>query len=158
MTALHHHDADLGEVRLHYVAAGAGDPVVLLHGWPQTWYCCHRPDALTTDEIDEYLRTYRDPAALHAGFEFYRALPRDAADPAAVVAQGPLAMPVLAIGGASGWGRGHEVAASLRQVAADVHEIVIDDAGHWIPEEQPTRLAEHLAAHFARVTTHDSST
>jgi pimeloyl-ACP methyl ester carboxylesterase len=27
--------ADLGDVRLHYVAAGAGFPVVLLHGWPR---------------------------------------------------------------------------------------------------------------------------
>jgi len=34
-----HHYADLGQVRLHYVTAGTGDPVVLLHGWPQTWYC-----------------------------------------------------------------------------------------------------------------------
>ena len=25
-------------MRLHYVTAGAGDPVVLLHGWPQTWH------------------------------------------------------------------------------------------------------------------------
>ncbi|MFM5895474.1 MAG: alpha/beta fold hydrolase [Novosphingobium sp.] len=33
-----HHTADLGEVTLHYVSAGAGDPVVLLHGWPQTWF------------------------------------------------------------------------------------------------------------------------
>ena len=23
---------------LHYVIAGQGEPVVLLHGWPQTWY------------------------------------------------------------------------------------------------------------------------
>jgi pimeloyl-ACP methyl ester carboxylesterase len=37
MSALAHHHADLGEVTLHYVTAGAGDPVVLLHGWPQTW-------------------------------------------------------------------------------------------------------------------------
>src|SRR5215469_6388454 len=28
----------LDEVRLHYVTVGGGDPVVLLHGWPQTWY------------------------------------------------------------------------------------------------------------------------
>jgi pimeloyl-ACP methyl ester carboxylesterase len=27
----------LDDVRLHYVTAGAGDPIVLLHGWPQTW-------------------------------------------------------------------------------------------------------------------------
>jgi len=33
-----HHYADIGPIRMHWVAAGAGDPVVLLHGWPQTWY------------------------------------------------------------------------------------------------------------------------
>jgi pimeloyl-ACP methyl ester carboxylesterase len=33
-----HHFADLPGVRLHYVTAGAGEPVVLLHGWPQTWF------------------------------------------------------------------------------------------------------------------------
>lgn len=35
-TALAHHRADLGDVQLHYVTAGA--PIVLLHGWPQTWF------------------------------------------------------------------------------------------------------------------------
>src|ERR1700761_1154253 len=30
--------ADLGEVRLHYVEAGHGPPVVLLHGFPDFWY------------------------------------------------------------------------------------------------------------------------
>jgi pimeloyl-ACP methyl ester carboxylesterase len=35
---LEHHAAFVNGVRLHYVRAGAGDPVVLLHGWPQTWY------------------------------------------------------------------------------------------------------------------------
>lgn len=38
MTALVHHNADLGAVCLHYVTAGTGEPVVLLHGWPQTWF------------------------------------------------------------------------------------------------------------------------
>ena len=33
-----HHTASVNDVRLHYVLAGSGDPVVLLHGWPQTWY------------------------------------------------------------------------------------------------------------------------
>ncbi|MBW2427122.1 MAG: alpha/beta hydrolase [Deltaproteobacteria bacterium] len=35
---LEHHAAFVNGVRLHYVRAGEGDPVVLLHGWPQTWY------------------------------------------------------------------------------------------------------------------------
>jgi pimeloyl-ACP methyl ester carboxylesterase len=37
MTLSHHH-ADLGDVILHYVKAGQGPVVVLLHGIPQTWY------------------------------------------------------------------------------------------------------------------------
>lgn len=37
-SALEHHTARVNDVLLHYVVAGRGDPVVLLHGWPQTWY------------------------------------------------------------------------------------------------------------------------
>jgi pimeloyl-ACP methyl ester carboxylesterase len=33
-----HHTASVNGIRLHYVLGGHGDPVVLLHGWPQTWY------------------------------------------------------------------------------------------------------------------------
>ncbi|GAB3436185.1 alpha/beta fold hydrolase [Flindersiella endophytica] len=35
-----HHFTDVDEVRLHMVAGGPADgvPVLLLHGWPQTWY------------------------------------------------------------------------------------------------------------------------
>lgn len=35
---MRHTNVDIGEVTLHTVTAGSGDPVVLLHGWPQTWY------------------------------------------------------------------------------------------------------------------------
>jgi len=37
-TAITHHYAELGEVMLHYTRAGSGPAVLLLHGWPQTWY------------------------------------------------------------------------------------------------------------------------
>jgi pimeloyl-ACP methyl ester carboxylesterase len=33
-----HHYARLSGVVMHYVSAGTGFPVVLLHGWPQTWF------------------------------------------------------------------------------------------------------------------------
>ena len=35
---LSHHHAKLDGVTLHYVVSGRGPAVVLLHGWPQTWY------------------------------------------------------------------------------------------------------------------------
>ncbi len=33
-----HHTRQLGEVQIHHVIGGNGDPLVLLHGWPQTWF------------------------------------------------------------------------------------------------------------------------
>ena len=36
MTDITRHYADLGDVLVHYLAAGEGHPVVLLHGIPQT--------------------------------------------------------------------------------------------------------------------------
>ena len=38
MTELQSRFADLGDVTIHYVEAGQGDPLVLIHGWPQTWH------------------------------------------------------------------------------------------------------------------------
>ncbi|WP_181773772.1 alpha/beta fold hydrolase [Amycolatopsis pittospori] len=37
-----HEFADVDGVRMHYVTGGRGAPLVLLHGWPQTWYAWHR--------------------------------------------------------------------------------------------------------------------
>ncbi|CAL1238953.1 alpha/beta fold hydrolase [Candidatus Methylocalor cossyra] len=37
-TPFSHHMARVNGVRLHYVTGGKGPPVVLLHGWPQTWW------------------------------------------------------------------------------------------------------------------------
>lgn len=33
---------DVGSLRVHVAEAGSGPPLVLLHGWPQHWYCWHR--------------------------------------------------------------------------------------------------------------------
>jgi pimeloyl-ACP methyl ester carboxylesterase len=34
-----HRDVEARGVRFHVAEAGSGDPVVLVHGWPQHWYC-----------------------------------------------------------------------------------------------------------------------
>jgi alpha-beta hydrolase superfamily lysophospholipase len=34
----YHHMASVNGIQMHYVIGGQGDPVVLLHGWPQSWY------------------------------------------------------------------------------------------------------------------------
>ena len=275
-----HHFAEIGEVMLHYVTAGSGPPIVLLHGWPQTWYewrhiipqlaerytviapdlrglgdssrplsgydkktvsndiwrlvseklgyssfhlvghdwggptafalaaahpeaietltivdvvipgdggdfseggrrwhhqfhitpdlpealitgrertylqwfyqtFAYKPDAIDDDALDEFVRTYSQPGALRAGFNFYRAIGQDAADNAALLKTGfKLPMPVLAVGGGvsypHGRGRGTSVEESLRRVANNVRGEVIPECGHFVPEEQPERLTELL--------------
>ena len=37
-----HHTASVNGIQLHYVIGGHGDPMVLLHGWPETWYEWHK--------------------------------------------------------------------------------------------------------------------
>lgn len=277
-----HHYAELEDVRLHYVTAGTGDPVVLLHGWPQTWYCWRRvipwltgagyrvvapdlrglgdsscpetgydkrtiakdvwqlmhdelgyevvrvvghdmggivayglaatrpravshlvvvdvtvpgdgspnisqggrrwhhafhqtehlpealvtgreeiylrwfyrnygsnPNAISEQDVAEYLRTYQRATTLSAGFEFYRTLPQDREDNERLSEACRLPMPVLAVGGAEGFGRGLEVADSLKKLALDVRAVVIENSGHWIPEEQPSILAENVIEFFS---------
>ena len=33
-----HHTVGINGIRMHYVTAGSGEPVVLVHGFPETWY------------------------------------------------------------------------------------------------------------------------
>ena len=113
-----------------------------------------RPDATGPDDVAEYLRTYRQPGAMRASFEFYRAFERDAADNAAeIAANGPLAMPVLAIGGGVDYphsrSRGTEPEQSPRRGATNVRGLVLPDCGHQVPEEQPDILADALERFFA---------
>jgi pimeloyl-ACP methyl ester carboxylesterase len=281
MDEIAHHHADLGDVRLHYVTLGQGFPIVLLHGWPQSWYewrhimpglaaakyqviapdlrglgdssrpptgydkktvgndvwrllrqlnidefhlvghdwggptayaiaaahptavrklaildvtipgdgspnisqggrrwhhafhqtldlpealisgreelyfgwfyrnYGHLPDVIPDADIAEYLRVYRQPGALRAGLGYYRAIPQDIADNQALSANFKLPMPVLALGGDSSWGRRTEVVESLRRMATDVRGGVLENCGHWMPEEQPAALLEQLLAFFA---------
>jgi pimeloyl-ACP methyl ester carboxylesterase len=100
-------------------------------------------------DIAEYLRTYRQIGALRAGFAYYRNIPQDIADNAAVAARFKLPMPVLALGGANAWGRGMEVVESLRRMAVDVRGGVIENCGHWMPEEQPEELLRRLLPFLA---------
>ena len=101
-------------------------------------------EALDDAAIAEYLRTYSQPEALHAGFEYYRNLPRDKTQNEAHLRAGKLTIPVLALGGAAGWGRGPEVMESCKRLAENVSGGVIEAAGHWLPEEQPEQLAVAL--------------
>lgn len=121
-------------------------------GWFYRAYSA-RPDAIDAEARAEYLRSYSDPEALRAGFAYYRNLPQDAADNAALLATGfRLSIPVLAIGGGrtDAFGRAGEVEASMRRVATDVRGLVAEECGHFVPEEDPELTARAILDHIAR--------
>lgn len=109
----------------------------------------HRPNCISEEDRQEYLRTYVKPGAMRAMYSFYRALPQDAEDNQLLLQRnGKLRMPVLALGGAKGFGRGMETMESLRRVAENVRGGLIPDSGHWVTEEQPDFIAGELLKFF----------
>ena len=103
------------------------------------------PNCIPEADRQEYLRTYRKPGAMRAMFNYYRALPQDAADNGAfIAANGKLRMPVLALGGSKSFGRGTQTIESLQRMAHDVRGGLIPDCGHWVTEEQPDFIAAEL--------------
>lgn len=48
---LHHHTRKVDDLTWHWVEAGDGDPVVLLHGIPESWHCWHRQIPALADQF-----------------------------------------------------------------------------------------------------------
>jgi pimeloyl-ACP methyl ester carboxylesterase len=72
MDGFSHKYEDVNGIRLHYVVGGQGDPVVLLHGWPQTWYEWHHimPDlAKRYTVIVPDLRGLGDSSVPESGYD-----------------------------------------------------------------------------------------
>ena len=136
-----HQTADLPEALI------AGREHIYFTWFYRNWG--HHPNVLADQDIAEYLRVYSQPGALRAGFAYYRNLPRDALDNQAISSTFKLPMPVLALGGNKGWGRGTEVLESLQRLGTDVRGGVIDNCGHWMAEEQPEVLLSHLLPFLA---------
>ncbi len=84
----------------------------------------------------------RDPAALRASFEYYRAL--DASIPQHIrrKALPRLSVPVLTFAGALACGE--IVEREIRTLADDVQAVVIEGSGHYPAEEQPDALLRAL--------------
>jgi pimeloyl-ACP methyl ester carboxylesterase len=83
-----------------------------------------------------YAKLYARPGAMHDGFEQFHAFDQDVIDNHEFLNHGPLAMPVLAIGGEKSFGPMMAVVA--KAAATNVQGVVIHNAGHWVMEENPT--------------------
>ena len=125
-------------------------PEALVAGRERTylsWFYrnAYDPSAIGEEDIDEYVRAYSTPGSMRAGFEYYRALWTNL-EHNKENARTLLEMPVLALGGAVGFGQ--RTLESCRKVAKDVRGGVIERSGHWIAEEQPEQLVDHLLGFF----------
>ena len=97
--------------------------------------------------VDRYVQAYSKPSSLHAGFEYYRALEKDAADNQDHESA-KLTMPVLSIGGANSRLNKY-VVDQLRAGTTRLTGDLAPESGHWIPEEQPEWLAKRLMEFIA---------
>jgi pimeloyl-ACP methyl ester carboxylesterase len=93
------------------------------------------PARFSEQAREHYSRLYALPGAMHSGFAQFAAFDQDAADNQALLAEGKLPMPVLAVGGEKSFGP--MMATVMRFAANDVREAVIPESGHWIMEENP---------------------
>jgi pimeloyl-ACP methyl ester carboxylesterase len=93
------------------------------------------PSRFTEASRAHYAALYALPGNMHSGFAQFAAFDQDAVDNKAFMAQGKLAMPVLALGGEKSFGK--TMAEVMRFAASDVQEGVVPDSGHWIMEENP---------------------
>jgi haloacetate dehalogenase len=100
----------------------------------------------TQEAMAEYIRCFRNPAAIHAMCEDYRAaasidLEHDRADRAAGV---KVSCPLLVLwGGRATMDRSFDVPTTWREVALKVRGHALD-CGHFIPEERPDEFVAAL--------------
>nr|WP_272983733.1 alpha/beta hydrolase [Pseudomonas lurida] len=97
--------------------------------------------AVSEADIQHYASALARPGALRSSFSYYRTLPVDREDNR-VWGQTPLSMPVLAVG--AQWGYGAASSQTIRRVASNVEDVLIERCGHYPPEERPAELASAI--------------
>ncbi len=101
----------------------------------------HDPLFLARPALEEYARACLLGGALQPGLQYYRTFGEDA-ERNRKLAEVKLDIPVLALGGAAGLR--DLPARSMAALAHRVESGIVDYGGHWLPEERPARLAEHI--------------
>ncbi len=90
-----------------------------------------------------YAAAYAQPGGVHAGFEYFKAFPRDA-EQFAELGKTKLAMPVLVLAGEKS---GNDFLVNqVKLVAENVDGQVLQGSGHWLMEEATDRTIPALLA------------
>jgi hypothetical protein len=90
--------AQIGDTNLHYVEAGDGPLIVLLHGFPEFLQDANPP--YTPQEIERYVEAWSQPGAAAGMINYYRASVRQSQQEAVVKVR-PISAPTLVIWGSA---------------------------------------------------------
>lgn len=128
-------------------------PEALLQGRERIYieWFFHRKTAnsaatFTQADIDEYERVYAVPGNLRGALGYYRAVFEDIEQNKSLASH-KLKTPILALGGDVGMAP--KLFEAMKPLGEDVSGGVIENCGHYIPEEQPDQLAKLMATFFA---------
>ena len=110
------------------------------------WHGSHNPTSVSAAHLTEYVDQIAKPGALRAGIEYYAAVWQDLEHNRQNM-QSKLAMPVMGIGGRANMGP--FAGKALEAVAENVQTAVVEEAGHWLSDENPAELSRFLLDFFA---------
>jgi haloacetate dehalogenase len=71
-STMSHHTVFVNGIKIHYVEAGRGPPIILLHGFPETWYAWRHPIAFLRERyrvIAPDLRGYGSSDKPSSGYD-----------------------------------------------------------------------------------------
>jgi len=136
-------------------------PEALLQGRERIYieWFFHRKTAnpaatFTKADIDEYERVYAGLGNLRGALGYYRAVFEDI-EQNRFLASHKVNTPILALGGDVGMAP--KLFEAMKPLGEDVSGGVIENCGHYIPEEQPDLLAKMMATFFSGETEPKSS-
>jgi pimeloyl-ACP methyl ester carboxylesterase len=107
-----------------------------------------RGSGLPREDAERYAARFREPGAATGGLNWYRALTRASSQPGPGRPRHPggrrITVPTTYVWGNGDPALGRAAAErTARYVAADYRFVELD-AGHWLPETQPERVAEEV--------------
>ena len=108
------------------------------------------PNAFDSADIDHYAASIAAEGGLRASLAYFRDATESARKNRDALAHGHLTIPVLGI--SSSHGSIPDMAASISPWAQNVTGVVIPEAGHFIPEEQPDATVDALTAFIDRAS------
>lgn len=98
--------------------------------------------------LDEYAHVLSAPGALTAGLDYYRELfSSTGMERARVRTEARIDVPVMTIGGDAGVGS--SLYSTMSALASQASGIVLENCGHYVPEERPRELVEAALSFWA---------